>query len=772
MKTKQLLILPMLALSAIGLVGCNPSSGSSSSGATSSSGTSTSTDTSSSGTTEVTGFTGTANLAGVSFDEKTELLGQMEAYAMRNHLTGIPLYGSGGYTLLSTRFDLPVDNYVANYGFGLLREGSVNTSMTSTQEPVSDWVDYYHTETSALGDALSSLDASDTSVSAQVGYITSDFWGQRLIKNNDAGKTYQEAYEWYPSYADQEDPTPVDWDEESGTATTWRFKVKTGANSGLKYRTLSTKSIDGVNLKDTYDNMDVKVEDYIFALKALTTVSYDNYYSFQYASDVSAIVGAEDYYMATYEAGVGITDADAAAAWENVGYKAVDEETIEVSFVYPTDAFGVKYRLSGSLLAPINQSFYTLVCTGDADGELDDENFEPQYYGKFNADKSITPADSVLSCGPYICEEYSSGTGTDNRVIFTRNDSWIEIANELEESGYNIYQIPGIKISLNSAALTSSTAVYEDFKAGKCDTSSIPSAYADAEAGDSDYKHWVDGDSVWKLQVNSLTQEEWDAIFDSETGYVYKGYRSDADNHYECKPIMSNDNFINGVYTAIDREELADLVNADVADSFFSDAFEIDPINHVIYNESDAHKKVMEDYFPDTYGYNYEASQQLFSAAIDELLADGSYEAGTADNPNVITVQAAFQTESQFEEEGYAIKNYVETAFNSVGVAKGVKLNFELYAPTNWYDIYYSMTLLGKYDFAFASISGGTLDPFNFMNTLCSNSSSTFTLSWGAHTNENDGTIVYDGYSYSYDAMYAAVVYGNANLVDGEVVDE
>ena len=80
------------------------------------------------------------------------------------------------------------------------------------------------------------------------------------------------------------------------------------------------------------------------------------------------------------------------------------------------------------------------------------------------------------------------------------------------------------------------------------------------------------------------------------------------------------------------------------------------------------------------------------------------------------------------------------------------------------------MTLVGKFDFAFAAISGSTLDPSNFMYTLCSNSRSTFTLSWGAHTNWVTGDIIYDGKAYSYDAIYEALVLGDAEIVHGELV--
>lgn len=712
-------------------------------------------------------FTGTANLTGLSAEEKTALLGQREGYAQKNHLTGIPLYGSGGYTLISERIALPVTNNVANYGFGTLREGYIKTNRTDEQEPVKAYQGYYHTALASTTNNLSSLDASDNSTGALVGYITSSLFSKRLVKKNDANKTYEEKYEWYGSLAKEDAPEGVDDDyATTHSSKKWRIKVKTGANSGLKFKTLSTKSIDGITIS-SFNDTPVTVDDYIFALKVRMTQKYGNYYAFQYASDASEMVGAADYLDATAENGR--TSDKAKAAWNNVGYKKIDDETIEVEFVHPTDQFGARYRLSDTLLSPINEKFYTLVTTLKANGKIDEGDFTNDNYAK-SISTTYTPADTTLSLGAYIVKEYEIGTGTDNRLVFVKNEDWVDTVNEKKETGYDIYRIPGIVVNVNSAMNQDPTANYKNFKAGKTDVSSIPSSVKDTEAGDKPYKHYVPGDSVWKLQVNSLTQEEWNSIF-KKGGEVIEDYQTeDEKDYYQCKPIRSNDDFINGVYTCINREALAGLVSADIGDSFFSDLYEIDPINHVPYNSTEAHKKARKNYYPSTHGYNLEASKQLFSRAIDSELTAGHYKAGTKDNPTVIQVQVAYQTQSQIEQEGTAVEKYIEDAFNAVGLDKGVKLDVVNYAPAVWSDIYYNRTLVGKFDFAFASISGGTLDPIGFRNTLCSNSRTTFTLSWGAHTNVDTGEIVYNGKSYSFDARYEALALGDAEIKDGALV--
>ena len=54
-----------------------------------------------------------ASLAGdAAISKRTEILGQLEKYAMENHLTGIPLFENGGYVKYSSRVTLPTNTYV------------------------------------------------------------------------------------------------------------------------------------------------------------------------------------------------------------------------------------------------------------------------------------------------------------------------------------------------------------------------------------------------------------------------------------------------------------------------------------------------------------------------------------------------------------------------------------------------------------------------------------------------------------------------------------
>ena len=75
------------------------------------------------------------DLSTISGAERASILGDMEAWGLKNHILGIPLFGDGGWTLMNPRVQGPIgNNYVANYGFGFEREGKIISDLTKDQE--------------------------------------------------------------------------------------------------------------------------------------------------------------------------------------------------------------------------------------------------------------------------------------------------------------------------------------------------------------------------------------------------------------------------------------------------------------------------------------------------------------------------------------------------------------------------------------------------------------------------------------------------------------
>ena len=83
--------------------------------------------------------------AKASYDERAEILGKLETYAMNNNLTGITLYEDGGYAMYNTRIQKGTEKFIPNYGFGILTEGNILEELPSSAEPTAAYRKYYHT---------------------------------------------------------------------------------------------------------------------------------------------------------------------------------------------------------------------------------------------------------------------------------------------------------------------------------------------------------------------------------------------------------------------------------------------------------------------------------------------------------------------------------------------------------------------------------------------------------------------------------------------------
>lgn len=755
-----------VTMSIFTLVSCGGGRESSSSSASNSS--------SSTGGTEWTGklANGVKDLTGLTSDQKTELAGQIEKYAMYHHLTGIPLYGDGGYSLLSDRVTVPTGEYVTNYGFGTLREGKITRAMSSTQEANVDHQWYLHsgTSTAPSGD-LNPFNAANTSSSAMLGYISGSFYSQRLKKDGKGG--YLSEWEWYSQLAKEMPIAGADFNESTNSGKTWIIKLRTG-DDGLKYRTASTAKINGVDIS-SYNNQGVTLDDYVFAYKALFNGKNAYAYAAQFISGSTAIKGVADYYQNTLDVQLGTTKCN--NEWDNnVGITKVDtdgdgkEDALQIEFVYPQSQFNAMMNVQ-TVATPVPESFFKAVTNDYAD---------PLNYGAKTSTGGYTPVDTYLSCGPYVLTKYEAGTGTDGEILFERNNDWFERTEENSDL-YEIYSIPGVKYLIRTQ-YGQTDGAYNDFLDDKLDSAGIPSKYVDewnskTNDGKGHTKYKVDTSAVWALQINSTTEERHEEIFGQE-GYIWKlpttSDKYSTSYKWNVKPIMSNDNFLNGVYLSIDRQQLAESLGNDLGWSYFADNVVANMDTNTTYNSTEAHANAMANWYPNTYSYNKDAASQLFLRAVEELQSQGYYTGGTASNPVTISVRIEYQLSTQTNQEGAIIKNYIESAFNTSSVlAKGVKLEIENYVDSDQSNGgVYNHIKRGMFDFGFGTISGSAYNLFEKFSLLLDNNETGLTLSWGDDTNVvyTDSTspkIVWDGEAYSLQAIYDAVTYGDREIVDG-----
>ena len=719
-------------------------------------------------------------------EKRTEILGDLESFAMNNFLTGITLFENGGIIRYSDRAfaGLPTDDYVVGYGFGLLSEGTISGNLPGVS---GQYASYLQSATSSETYTINAWNATGSQVSDLNSYITSSYWSIKLDQE-DTTKSM-----WYPQLAkdkinrydlvnggvvndvDNNRPVPVNNDGTLVTKDTknvkglyrrWRVYVKTGTegedtgkvNRKIFYRTAANNG---------YDNTPVQLADYEFAYKMLLTQAAALTRGSELASDTSyGIKGGYSYFRNTKE----ITAANATMLWNRMkaeGTLGIKTDTsdelgngsyIEFELINPVDDFTAMYTLSSSLYSPLPESFMSGV--GGDNAWITGAKLYGTWGGApASADDTQWITNHTLCLGPFMIERWDLAS----QLIFKKNTSWYET----EDAGGDRYHIDGVRISVETHALSDPDWIYKMFNNGKLDSCGLPqSVLENYVAKPTDKK--AKGDSTFKLNVNACTQERSDYLF-GKNGVINK-HSTPRTVH----PWMSNNNFLRGIYWAIERDEFAQKRGVNASVDYFADSYLSDPSNNVSYNSTDDHKDALREFGLDPditdptnrekYGYSHDKSVAYFQSAVSELLENGGIKKlGTASNPTKLTIDIWWMYQSDIEDYGKDIKNYLNNAFNDPQIcSRRAVLNINNYAVTQWEQVYNDHLMTGDFDLGFGAISGNTLNPLNFLEVLRSDNSSGFTLNWGADTGKTSDVypINFDGQEWSYDALWAAGDHG------------
>jgi hypothetical protein len=625
---------------------------------------------------------------------------------MDHYLGGIPLYDSGSNVLYNSRISGLADEYIPNFGFGV-GFGSLTKDLEG--EETTAYKRYFH---AALTDDPSTFNAMNSKDS-----VSGDMYDMVALSYYDVRfNSTRTGYDWKPILAKDNRPIALNMNTTTHTATKWRVHLHANED-GYVYSTLSSTYAK-------YNGQKIQLEDYLTPFKATLVNKWAR--STELCSSTTGFAGCQAF----------ANDPTQDFATVVTGIKVNTEEgSLDFEFTSPKTEFSAMTNISSTLYSPLPQAFI--------------DEVTPDKFGVFSdvgvGGSGLTAVDSVLSVGTYVPEVINAG----QNIIFKKNDKSC-VASDYHYAGYHY--------GVYSDAKSSTTALYEKYMANKLDVCSVPSSKQSEAKGRSDLRR-TKGDTVWKFQVNSCDQTEWNYLFGPE-GTIAQN----DEGAWTLKPIMSNVNFLNGLYYSVNRTELADFLGRNAAQGFFSGAYMSDPEQSIAYRDTDAGKAVLEDRFPDTCGFNKSAAQTSFKAAIDQERAKGNYTTGTAANPDIITLDVEYQDSAAITDEGQLMKEYWETTFNAIDPT--IQLKLDIKAPAVWSDVYYNFCMTGCFDLAFGSISGNTLDPLSFLNTLCSNNVSGFTLSWGTDTNAVSKDIVYDNKYWSFDALQAAGDTG-AVVVDG-----
>ena len=578
------------------------------------------------------------------------------------------------------------------------------TEPEPTEPAGKDYSAYYQTYETEDQGTVNYWDDKGEIAGNLLGYIAGGFWDTAMNEEKDG-------YDWICQLA-KEKPVAQNPDE-NGLATIYKFEVKVG--SELVYNTLSEKPEFAA-----FAGREVALEDYLTTWKEMYNKSNNITRGAENLSGSGSIKGLQAYYAGTAN---GFDE----ELWNAVGVKASMEDGkayITVEFNELTNPFYAMYYLASNLHGPIPADFLELI------GGL-------KNYGTFANDGALSPIDTTLSTSYYVLESWQSG----KEITFAKNDKF-------EDGGR--YQIPGVYVMILPAQKTDSEAALKEFLAGHLDAVGIPSTKLDDYKNDPRATTTLDSTTT-KLNLNTCNQEEWEALF----GVNGSVTQTPVENYWKLKPAMSNDNFIKGLNFAINRKELAVTLGATPSANYFGSAYLSDPENGVSYNSTEEHKNAIATMMENTdgYGYSLTLAQQYFKAAADELIQAGSYAAG-----DTIEIEICWQAQVNVDNSGKYIEKYLEDAFNTCG--SDLTLDIIHYVPAVWSDAYYAKMMIGQFDIGLGSINGNTLNPLNFFEVLKSDNSSGFTLNWGTDTSKIDGTIVYDGRTWSFDSLWTAAEMG------------
>jgi len=642
-------------------------------------------------------------------DTRTEILGKLEEYAVANKLTGLTLYGNGGYVMYNPVVQKGTNNYIPGYGFGILGEGDLVGDLEGESNKA--WKRYYHTYESEDPAKINYMDDKGAVVGDLIGYVSAGYFDTQMNETKDG-------YDWVGDLSPVNRPIAVNPDA-SGFTNTYRVQVKVGAD--LKYSTAST-----LEKYAKYNNQEVKLEDYITPYKIYYTQAFGMARGSENLTTNSSLKGAKAYYDGSK---TGFNE----ELWQNIGIKGVEEggkSYLEFTFNYAQSRFYAMYYLTSAMFAPVPAEFIE---------DLGDGNFADgvSNWGVFTDTESIV--DHWLCTGPYMFERWDP----EQQIVFKKNPNYNDRGR---------YKIQGVHVNILKAATDDPEAGIKEFLISNIHAAGIPSTRLE-QFRDDPRTTMTSDSSTYKLNLNTCDQETWNGLFGTKGSIV----QTQEADYWECEPAMSNKDFVSGLSFCLNRKALADYLGATPTGNYFGNAYMSDPEGGIAYNNTQAHKDAVASLMEGTdgYGYSLEKAKASFLKAANQLIADGVYDEG-----DTIEVEIAWQTNAQVEREGAVIAGFMTDAFNTDDNPLTLKVNN--WVGSSWNDVYYVKMMKGQFDIGFGSISGNTLNPINFLEVLKSDNSSGFTLNWGLDTNANDADhlIDFDGKLWSFDALWTVADQG------------
>lgn len=629
---------------------------------------------------------------------RTQLFAAAERYLLDTLAGGIPLFANSGFSMYHERIQLPVEEYVPVMGYG-----AIFGTMSQDDKEAFNGEEGVYTYRVAITSSPKTLNQWEYEDSVESDLMSLYLDGLYTFLFNDE----KDGYVVKPSMA-ADDPEPVDPEninDETQVAKVWRISLRDDLE--WKYH----PDTDTSSFPEGHEK--IVAEDFIKTYK----LALDNNWfratsgGGDFLSNPQAIENAQAYL-------------DKKAEWDEVGLKALDDFTLEFTFVNDMTEWDVKYWLSSFVTTPINLYLYEALKNDEGKSS----------YG--------TDEKSIAYTGPYYIEYYE-------------HDKEIRLAKNEKFHTPDLYKYDKIRHPI----IPDSQVRFQEFIDNKLDAVSLPTDQYDNYKSDPRLKR-VPGATTFRLTFNAY-------------GTLANAMKDHPDTNFEPEPLVANRNFQKAMYYIIDREHLAYNVmkTSDPNAYHFTSAYVVNANNGIAYRDTEWAQKVGEGLGIDdkSHGYNKSLALEYWETAIKELIEEGVY---TEDS--TITLNVVYQAGSA---SLAAFGTYLKETFEENFKYKNVEVKISL-EPQPFPNVYSEFLQIANFDLGVGGISGSTLDAASFLYVYSSDNRSGFTLNWGIDTSIPEIEIEYEHPEkgkvreiWSFDALQEALN-GPVTVKNGQEVKE
>ncbi|QVK17242.1 hypothetical protein KHQ81_10135 [Mycoplasmatota bacterium] len=404
----------------------------------------------------------------------------------------------------------------------------------------------------------------------------------------------------------------------------------------------------------------VNAEDYFFQGTGYKGcyVMYDNQVEGSLVTSISEDACTIEY-LGEHETSRTVQNYPETLDFSEVGVHKVNDHTLQFVLQDPLTSWDLRGQLTSGITGPVHEGLY--------EAGMNPERTRTTYG---------TSADTIMSYGPYKLVTWE----TEKLYLYEKNEHFFD------KDNYRFDKIRDDVIGDQSAYVS-------EFKEGRLDIAGVGGDY---------YDEFKENPNV-KL---------------SPTTQTYRYYFNIADRPDEnTNPMMKYDKFREGIYYAINREEMSNTV---VAPSFPQQAlltskYIIADFSTISFRGTEQGESVIADRSPETFGYDPEYALELFNDAYAEAVAAGDITDGEK-----VTIELAMYDSERNWTLNRWVKNCVETSFDAVeGGSNEGKFEFVIQPYSG--DALDAVTDAGNFDMSFGAWYGMDFWPIELIGYVYNN---------------------------------------------------